>query len=156
MAISTDRSAGILLYRRAATGRIEVFIGHMGGPFWAHKDTGAWSIPKGLVEADDDELTTALREFEEEVGEPPPPIEFTLLGEFRYTSGKVVTIFAGESDFATGRASTSMVTLEYPKGSGATITFPELDRVEWCSLGTAKSRLVRGQVPAIDALRAIV
>jgi predicted NUDIX family NTP pyrophosphohydrolase len=149
---SAVRSAGILLYRRVPSGRLEVLIGHMGGPFWARKDAAAWSVPKGEVEGHDDDLATALREFEEETGVPAPDIRYEKLGDFRYSSGKVVTIFAGESDFAISGEPGNMVTMEWPRGSGTTIVFAELDRLEWCSLEAASERLVRGQQPALAAL----
>jgi predicted NUDIX family NTP pyrophosphohydrolase len=141
-------SAGILLYSPSR----EVYIGHMGGPFWARKDERAWSIPKGLVEGSDGLLETALREFSEEVGVLAPAIPYSLLGEFRYSSGKVVAVFAGEYPGTLSAVPGSVVTLEWPPRSGRTITFPEMDRFEWCSLEVARARLVAGQVAALDAL----
>jgi predicted NUDIX family NTP pyrophosphohydrolase len=141
-------SAGILLYSPS----LEVFIGHMGGPFWARKDARAWSLPKGLVEGSDGLLETALREFAEEVGVPAPDVPYSLLGEFRYSSGKVVAVFAGAFAGVLEPAPGSLVTVEWPRGSGRSISFPEMDRFEWCPLDAARSRLVAGQVPAIDAL----
>jgi len=141
-------SAGILLYSPS----LEVFIGHMGGPFWGRKDARAWSLPKGLVEGSDGLLETALREFEEEVGVPAPDVPYSLLGEFRYSSGKVVAVFAGAFAGVLEPAPGSLVTVEWPRGSGRSISFPEMDRFEWCPLDAARSRLVAGQVPAIDAL----
>ena len=143
-------SAGILLFRHSPA--LEVFIGHMGGPFWARKDDRAWSLPKGLVEGADSLLETALREFAEEVGVPAPPLPYAPLGEFRYSSGKVVAVFAGSFDGELSPAPGSPVTLEWPRGSGRSITFPEMDRFEWCPLELARSRLVAGQVAALDAL----
>jgi predicted NUDIX family NTP pyrophosphohydrolase len=144
-------SAGILLHSPS----LEVFIGHMGGPFWARKDARAWSVPKGLVEGSDGLLETALREFEEEVGVPAPDVAYPLLGEFRYSSGKVVVVFAGAFAGRIDPAPGSPVTVEWPRGSGRSITFPEMDRFEWCPLDTARSRLVAGQVPALDALASL-
>jgi len=141
-------SAGILLHSSSG----DVFIGHMGGPFWARKDARAWSIPKGLVEGSDGLLATALREFEEEVGVPAPSVPYETLGEFRYSSGKIVAVFAGRFDGVLTPAPGSPVTLEWPRGSGRSITFPEMDRFEWCALEVARSRLVAGQVAALDAL----
>jgi len=141
-------SAGILLYSPS----LDVFIGHMGGPFWARKDARAWSLPKGLVEGSDGLLETALREFAEEVGVPAPDVPYSLLGEFRYSSGKVVAVFAGAFAGVLEPAPGSLVTVEWPRGSGRSISFPEMDRFEWCPLDAARSRLVAGQVPAIDAL----
>jgi len=143
-------SAGILLFRHSPA--LEVFIGHMGGPFWARKDDRAWSLPKGLVEGADSLLETALREFAEEVGVPAPSVPYAPLGEFRYSSGKVVAVFAGSFDGELSPAPGSPVTLEWPRGSGRSITFPEMDRFEWCPLELARSRLVAGQVAALDAL----
>ena len=154
MASSRDRSAGILLYRWGLHS-LEVFLGHMGGPFWARKEDGAWSIPKGLVEGSEDLLATALREFEEEIGVPAPPIDYQLLGDFRYSSGKVVTIFVGESDLHVDTPVSEPITVEWPRGTGRMHTFPEIDAVQWFSLDAARSKLVKGQVPALDALAAI-
>lgn len=154
MATSRDRSAGILLYRWGASS-LEVFLGHMGGPFWARKQEGAWSIPKGLVEGDEELLATALREFEEEIGIPAPAIDYRLLGDFRYSSGKVVTIFTGESDLQVAQLNSEPITVEWPRGTGRMHTFPEIDLVQWFTLDDARSKLVKGQVPALDALAAI-
>jgi predicted NUDIX family NTP pyrophosphohydrolase len=143
-------SAGILLFRK--TPALEVFLGHMGGPFWARKDAAAWSLPKGLVESSEAPLSPALREFEEEVGAPAPAVDYVSLGEFRYSSGKVVTVFAGESATVGTFAPRDTVTVEWPPRSGRSISFPELDRVEWCGLERARERLVAGQRPVLDAL----
>ena len=120
-----DRSAGILLYRR--TPALEVWIAHMGGPLWARKDEGAWSIPKGLLEAGEEPLEAALREFAEETGEPAPDVDYELLGEFTYTSGKVVIAFTAESDFTTDIHSNEFE-LEWPPRSGRMQSYPEMDR----------------------------
>jgi predicted NUDIX family NTP pyrophosphohydrolase len=156
MGVSDDRSAGILLYRRREDDGLVVFLGHMGGPFWANKTSAAWSIPKGLIEPGEEPFAAAMREFEEEIGRPAPDAEYVLLGDFRYTSGKTVTIFAAESDLEVGVPDGASVTVEWPRGSGRTVTFPELDAVEWCSIDLARTRLVRGQVPALAALEAHV
>ena len=154
MTISADRSAGILLYRRRET--LEVFIGHMGGPIWARRDDAAWSIPKGLIEPGEDEFATARREFHEEVGQPAPEADYARLGDFRYVSGKTVVVFTaeGDVDFATHAFASTPVTIEWPRGTGREMTFDELDRAEWCPVGLARTRLVRGQVPALAALEA--
>ena len=151
MATSKDHSAGILLYRWGATS-LEVFIGHMGGPFWARKQEGAWSIPKGLVEPGEDLLATAVREFAEEIGEPAPPVDYRLLGDFRYSSGKIVTIFVGESDLTVREVHSEPITVEWPRGSGRMHSFPEIDEVRWVPIVEARRMLVKGQVPAIDEL----
>jgi len=154
MATSKEHSAGILLYRRGAAG-LEVFLGHMGGPFWAKKDAGAWSIPKGLIDENENPLAAALREFEEEVGTPPPAIDYELLCDVRYTSGKLVTVFAAETDFHIDVLRSGTFELEWPRGSGRMHTVPELDRVAWFPLADARSRLVKGQVAVIDAIEAL-
>lgn len=151
MAISRDHSAGIVLYRWGSAS-MEVFIGHMGGPFWANKREGSWSIPKGLVEPGESPLDAAVREFGEEVGVPAPSIDYVPLGAFRYSSGKLVTIFAGESDLEVSAVASQLVTVEFPRGSGRTISFPEIDEVRWVSIDDARTMLVKGQVPALDVL----
>ena len=151
MATSKDRSAGILLYRWGQAS-LEVFIGHMGGPFWARKQDGAWSIPKGLVEGGEDLLATAIREFEEEIGVAAPAIDYRLLGDYRYSSGKVVTIFVGESDLEVDELHSEPITVEWPRGTGRMHTFAEIDEARWVSVDEARTMLVKGQVPAIDDL----
>jgi len=155
MTTSADHSAGILLYRRTGDA-LEVFIGHMGGPFWARKDDAAWSVPKGLIEPGEDEFAAAMREFGEEIGVDAPVADYAKLGDFVYTSGKVVTIFAAETDLEIDLVASMPVTVEWPRGSGTTITFPEIDRAEWCRADLARTRLVRGQAPAIAALERAV
>ena len=145
-------SAGLLLWRRGPEG-VEVLIGHMGGPFWAKKDDGAWSIPKGEYTEGEDPLAHALREFAEEMGAPPPDGPDTPLGEFRQ-SGKVVTVFAREGDFDASGIRSNHFTVEWPPRSGRFRSFPEIDRAEWMSPEQARTALVKGQVPAIDALLA--
>ncbi len=152
MATSKDHSAGILLYRWGQTS-LEVFLGHMGGPFWARKQEGAWSIPKGLVEGSEDLLATAKREFAEEIGVTAPDVDYRALGDFRYSSGKVVSIFVGESDLAVTAVHSEPITVEWPRGTGRMHSFPEIDEVRWVSLDAARSMLVKGQVPALDALK---
>ncbi len=155
MATSHDRSAGILLYRWGAQS-LEVFIGHMGGPFWARKQDGSWSIPKGIVEGGEVPLEAALREFGEEIGVPAPTVDYRLLGDFRYSSGKVVTVFVAEADLHVAEVVSEPMTVEYPRGSGRTFTFPEIDEVRWVALDDARTMLVKGQVPALDALQVSV
>ncbi|WEO76359.1 NUDIX domain-containing protein [Cryobacterium sp. SO2] len=145
------RSAGILLYRRTA-GVPEVWIAHMGGPFWAHKDAAAWSIPKGEYEPGEDPFAAARREFEEEIGVPAPDVEYLRLGEFRQPSGKLVTVFAAEADFTVERVVSNTFQLEWPKGSGRLQEFAEVDDARWVGLPEARVKLVRGQLPVLDAL----
>lgn len=144
-------SAGILLYRMPGPAP-EVFIAHMGGPFWARKDEGAWSIPKGEYAAGADPLTEALREFEEEIGVPAPVGEYEALGSFRQSSAKTVTVFALESDVHVDEVRSNTFTVELPKGSGRMVEFPEVDRAEWFPLDTARVKIVKGQVAILDAL----
>ena len=144
-------SAGLLLYRRTSSG-VEVLIAHMGGPFWTGKDERAWSIPKGEYLAGEDPLTVARREFEEELGTAAPDADYRRLGEFRQRSGKVVTVFAGETDFAVGAVTSNTFPLEWPPHSGRIVEFPEVDDARWVPVDVARAKLVVGQVPALDAL----
>ena len=148
-----ETSAGILLYRRQP--RLEVFIGHMGGPFWRGKDASAWSIPKGTF-TDETPLAAALREFAEEIGRPAPDVEYRELGAFRYSSGKVVHVFAGESDFDASDVRSNLFELEWPPRSGRRQSFPELDAAGWFTPDEALDRLVKGQRPALAALERLV
>jgi len=144
-------SAGILLYRRGPDG-LEVFIAHMGGPFWARKDDRAWSIPKGEFEAPEDPLAAARREFREEIGVPAPDLDYVSLGDVRYSSGKVVTVFAAESDLEVDVVVSETFELEWPPRSGRLQSFPEVDDARWVALEVARAKLVAGQLPALDAL----
>jgi predicted NUDIX family NTP pyrophosphohydrolase len=150
------RSAGILLYRRAAADGLQVWIAHMGGPYWAGKDDRAWSIPKGIVDdADgDDELRTARREFLEEIGTPPPEVPYEKLGEFRQSSGKTVIVFTAEADFSPAAVVSNTFSLEWPPRSGRLQDFPEIDDARWFPLETARDKVVAGQVAVLDALLA--
>jgi predicted NUDIX family NTP pyrophosphohydrolase len=148
----TAQSAGLLLYRRGGESQLQIWIAHMGGPFWARKHAAAWSIPKGLYTAEEDPLAAARREFAEEIGTPPPAADYFPLGSFRQASGKVVTVFAAETDFAPERIVSNTFPLEWPKGSGVIREFPEIDAAEWVDEPDARQRLVRGQVPVLDAL----
>ncbi|CAN7531158.1 NUDIX domain-containing protein [Pseudarthrobacter oxydans] len=149
-------SAGILLYRRAAPGGFEVWIAHMGGPFWARKDAHAWSIPKGEYGEDEDPLTAALREFAEEMGTPAPAADYRLLGAFRQPSGKVITVFTAEQDFQPERIASNTFPLEWPKGSGRIQDYPEIDDARWFPEPEARLKLVKGQLPVLDALVQLV
>lgn len=148
----TVRSAGILLYRRGEASQLEIWIAHMGGPFWAHKDDHAWSIPKGEYPEDEDPLVAARREFAEEMGSAAPPAEYLLLGVFRQPSGKIITAFAAESDFRPAQIVSNTFPLEWPKGSGIIRQFPEIDGARWFSEPEARTKLVKGQLPILDAL----
>ena len=145
-------SAGILLYRIAP--EPEVLIAHMGGPFWASKDAGAWSVPKGeFAEGEESALDAARREFREELGIDPPEPPYAELGTFAYSSGKRVTVFVADgTGFSLDSLEFGEFELEWPPRSGKKARFPEVDRVEWTDLPAARDRLVKGQRPAIDAL----
>jgi len=145
-------SAGIILFRR--TRRLEVLIAHPGGPFWAGKDEGAWSIPKGELEPDEDPRAAAAREFGEEIGLAVDPAGLIDLGIIRQRSGKVVHGFALEGDVGPEGISSNPVRLEWPRGSGREIVFPEIDRAAWVSPETAVRLLVPGQSELVDRLRA--
>lgn len=145
-------SAGILLYRLAP--ETQVLIAHMGGPFWASKDAGAWSIPKGeFAEAEEGALDAARREFREELGIEPPEPPYAELGTFAYSSGKRVTVFVADGgEVSLEGLEFGEFEMEWPPRSGRRASFPEVDRVEWSSLEVARERLVKGQRPAVDAL----
>lgn len=146
-------SAGLLLHR-ASDGVLEVLIAHPGGPFWARKDEGAWSIPKGEYSDGDDPWTVAQREFEEELGKPAPVGPRIDLGSLRQPGGKIVTAFAVRADLDLDGTFSNTFTLEWPRGSGKFVEFPEIDRVAWCDVGTARVRLLKGQRPLLDRLEA--
>jgi predicted NUDIX family NTP pyrophosphohydrolase len=144
-------SAGILLWRRGDDGP-EVLLGHMGGPFWARKDDGAWSLPKGEHGPDEQPVAVAHREFEEELGTPVPGGELVPLGEHRVTSGKVLAVWAVEGDLDAGATVSNTFELEWPPRSGRMQAFPEIDRAAWFGLDAARTKLVKGQVPFLDRL----
>jgi predicted NUDIX family NTP pyrophosphohydrolase len=137
-------------------GRPEVLIGHMGGPFWAKKDEGAWSVFKGEYEDGEEPLLAARREFEEETGSRPPDGPAVALGEVRQSSGKRVVAWAVEGDFDPATLVSNTFTVEWPPRSGHQAEFPEVDRAEWFDLDTARSKLVRAQAAFIDALERVV
>jgi predicted NUDIX family NTP pyrophosphohydrolase len=145
------KSAGLLLYRRRE-GRIEVLLGHMGGPFWARKDERAWSIPKGEHPEAEDALAAARREFAEETGTPPPDGPTLDLGEVRQSGGKRVTAWAVEGDLDPATVKSNTFQLEWPPRSGRRQEFPEIDRAGWFDLDTARRRIVKGQVALVDRL----
>lgn len=144
-------SAGILLWRLTPAGP-EVFVGHMGGPFW-RKRPRAWSIPKGEPVEGEEPLEAALREFAEEIGVPAPNAAYRDLGTVRQAAGKVVTVFAARWDGPLTFVGSNTVRMEYPRGSGRTIEFPEIDEARWVTLSDARELLVAGQVAALDRLR---
>lgn len=145
------RSAGILLYRGSSAG-LQVLIGHLGGPFWSRRDEAAWSIPKGELEPDEDLRAAAAREFTEELGLPVPDGPWQELGEIRQSGGKVVTGWAVAGELDPAGVTPGTFEMEWPPRSGRRQEFPELDRVEWCDLDTARTRLVKGQREFLDRL----
>jgi predicted NUDIX family NTP pyrophosphohydrolase len=145
-------SAGLLLYRVSDDEVVEVLLAHPGGPFWARKDDGAWSIPKGEYDPSDDALAAARREFSEELGLDPPAGDLMFLGERRQASGKRVTVWAVASDLDVIDAVSNTFEIEWPKGSGTRRAFPEVDRVAWMPVSLARTKLLKGQVPFLDAL----
>jgi predicted NUDIX family NTP pyrophosphohydrolase len=146
-----QRSAGILLYRLAG-GAPEVLLVHPGGPYWARKDAGAWSIPKGEHEDGEDPQSCALREFEEETGVELPPGELAELGSVKQKSGKVVTAWAAEGDLDADAVTSNTFTMEWPPRSGRTAAFPEIDRAGWFEIETAREKLVPAQTEFLDRL----
>jgi predicted NUDIX family NTP pyrophosphohydrolase len=144
------QSAGLLLYRKSS-GQLEVLLVHPGGPFWAKKDDGAWSIPKGEYTSDEDPLAAARREFEEELGSSVDG-EFTPLGAVKQAGGKVVHAWAVRGDFDPAQLKSSPFSMEWPPRSGRQQEFPEVDRAEWFSVEIARMKILKGQAEFLDRL----
>jgi predicted NUDIX family NTP pyrophosphohydrolase len=153
---TTRRSAGVLLHRRGGDGRVEVLLGHMGGPFWARKHERAWSVPKGEHLAEEDPWAAAVREWGEETGLPLPPGEPVELGTVRQSGGKEVTVWAVEGDLDAAAAVSNTFSLEWPRGSGRLQEFPELDRFAWVDLDAARELMVAAQAAFLDRLLAVL
>ena len=145
------RSAGILMYRGSPP-RLELLLVHPGGPFWARKDLGAWSIPKGEYAEGEDPLAVAKREFAEELGSPPLQGTVLTLGELVQPSRKLITAFALEGDFDPATLTSNRFELEWPRGSGRKQSFPEVDRAAWFAPAKAREKIQPGQAPFIDRL----
>ncbi|MGH2915378.1 MAG: NUDIX domain-containing protein [Solirubrobacteraceae bacterium] len=145
-------SAGLLLHRRAPSGTLEVLLVHPGGPLWARRDLGAWSIPKGEQEPGEDALETACREFAEELGSPTPAGEPLALGEVRLGSGKLVRAWALAGDLDAEAIVSGTFELQWPPRSGVIREFPEVDRAQWFSVQEARERLNPGQVELLERL----
>lgn len=139
------------MFRRADAG-IEVLLGHMGGPFWARKDAGAWSIPKGEYDADEPPQAAARREFAEELGMAPPDGPLIELGEVRQAGGKTVSAWAVEGELDPADVVPGTFRLDWPRGSGRMQEFPEVDRVAWFDLDSARAKLVSAQRDLLDRL----
>jgi predicted NUDIX family NTP pyrophosphohydrolase len=144
-----EKSAGLLLYRRRG-GDLEILLVHPGGPFWARKDDGAWSIPKGLYEDGEDPLLAAQREFAEEVGTRVEGA-FLPLGEFKLSSGKRLSVWAIEGDLDAAAITSNLFEMDWPPRSGKRAQFPEVDRGEWFTPEAARIKVTKGQLPVIDA-----
>ena len=147
----TVLSAGVLLHRTGPDGAVQVLLAHMGGPFWARKDEGAWSIPKGEHPASEDPRDAARREFAEELGSPAPDGELRELGTVR-SGSKVVAAFALTGDLEADRIVSNTFTIEWPPRSGRTQSFPEVDRAAWFDLETARRKIVKSQRPFLDRI----
>ena len=154
------RSAGILLFRRAGgAGPLEVLLVHPGGPFWARRDAGAWSIPKGEVDPGEEARACAMRELQEETGAAFPEArehDLLPLGDVRQKSGKVVSAWALEGDLDADAIVSMTFELEWPPRSGRLQTFPEADRAGWFALDAAREKLLPAQAPFLDRLAEIV
>jgi predicted NUDIX family NTP pyrophosphohydrolase len=151
--VTAKHSAGLLLFRRTDDG-LEVLLGHMGGPFFARRDAGAWSVPKGEYEPDQETAwDAARREFREELGLSPPDGEAAVpLGEVRQSNGKIVTVWAVEADLDPATVVPGTFRMEWPPRSGQTQEFPELDRVEWFGVERARDVIVKAQAAFLDRL----
>ena len=149
----TKRSAGILLYRREGEGTKFLLI-HPGGPFWVNKDAGAWSIPKGGIEDEEEPRACAIRELEEELGAAPAldPEQLIELGSIRQRGGKAVEAWAAEAEFDPAQLASNTFTMEWPPRSGAEQEFPEVDRAEWFDLETAREKILPAQAEFFDRL----
>ena len=149
----SKQSAGILMYRGSAPG-LELLLVHPGGPLWANKDDGAWSIPKGEYDDGEDPLAVAIREFTEELGRRPinGPTKFLNLGEIVQPGGKQVTAFAVAGDFDPATLTSNLFELEWPPNSGQMQSFPEVDRAQWFAPDEARKKILPGQAPYIDRL----
>jgi predicted NUDIX family NTP pyrophosphohydrolase len=151
--MATRRSAGLLLHRTSGSGVTEVLLVHPGGPFWARKDVGTWSVPKGEYQTEDPRAA-GLREFEEELGIPPPAGEVRELGVVTQRGGKVVTAFCLEADLDLSAFHSNTFEMEWPPRSGVVREFPEVDRAAWLPLADARTKLLAAQVPLLELLAA--
>lgn len=145
-------SAGLLLYRRRAGG-LKLFLAHPGGPYWAGRDAGVWTLPKGLIDPGEDPLAAACREFREETGVVPTG-PFLPLGSVRQKAGKVIHAWAWEGDADPAAVASNTMKVEWPRGSGRWMVFPEVDRCEWFRPAEAREKLNPAQVEFVDRLEA--
>jgi predicted NUDIX family NTP pyrophosphohydrolase len=151
--MASNRSAGILLFRRNG-GETEFLLVHPGGPFWARKDAGAWTIPKGQIEDEEEPRACAIRELEEELGPAAQlnPEQLIELGSIRQRAGKLVEAWAAEADFDPASLASNTFTMEWPPRSGDQREFPEVDRAEWFDLATAREKAIAAQAELLDRL----
>ena len=154
--MAQKESAGILLYRKSPGGRLEVLLVHPGGPFWAGRDAGAWSIPKGEPAAGEEPLKAALREFSEETGARPPEGPYLALAPIRLKSGKVVQAWAAQGDFDPAALRSNTFRLEWPPRSGRFQDYPEVDEAAWFALPRAKEKANPAYGPMLDELAALM
>jgi predicted NUDIX family NTP pyrophosphohydrolase len=152
-AASPKVSAGLLLFRRRQR-LIEVLLGHPGGPYWAKKDDGAWTIPKGMATDGETPLAAAKREFREETGHRPRG-EFISIGEARQAGGKLVIVFAVEGDWDVGQLCSNTFSIQWPPKSGKLREVPELDRAQWFTLAEAERKILQGQAIFLERLRVL-
>jgi len=146
-------SAGLLAWRRADDGGLQVLLGHMGGPLWAKKDEHAWSIPKGEHPPEEEPLAAARREWTEELGLPAPEGELIDLGAIKQSGGKTVRAWAVAADVDPAAVVPGTFTMEWPPRSGRTAEFPEMDRFAWLDLDVAAGKLVKAQAALLERLR---
>ncbi|UCH53005.1 MAG: NUDIX domain-containing protein [Pseudomonadota bacterium] len=146
----TPHSAGILLFK-FVDGQLHLMLAHPGGPFWANKDDGAWTMPKGLIEPDEDPLAAAQREFAEETGIAVDGA-FIALGKRKQPSGKIVHAWALEHDLDVTKVASNVISIEWPRHSGRFIEIPEIDQARWFDIAEARVKIAKGQLPFIDAL----
>ena len=153
--MATKRSSGILLYRDRDDGTTEFLLVHPGGPYWAKKDDGAWSIPQGGIEGEEDSRAAALRELDEELGAAAPDLdagELIELGSVRQRAGKVVDAWGAEGDFDPAALDSNTFEMEWPPRSGREVEFPEVDRADWFDLEAARRKLLPAQSEFLDRL----
>jgi predicted NUDIX family NTP pyrophosphohydrolase len=152
--MATKRSAGILLFRRDGGGATEFLLVHPGGPFWAKRDEGAWSIPKGQIEEAEEPRACAIRELEEELGRAPvlDPEQLIELGSIRQRAGKTVEAWAAEAEFDPATLASNTFTMEWPPRSGREAEFPEVDRAEWFEPEAARAKIIPAQAELLDRL----
>jgi predicted NUDIX family NTP pyrophosphohydrolase len=148
------QAAGILLFRDGPSG-LEVLLAHPGGPLWARKDEGAWTLPKGQFTDGEAPLDAAKREFEEEMGSKPSG-DFQPLGTLKQPSGKIIHAWAARSDFDETTVKSNLFSMEWPPKSGRMGEFPEIDRAGWFSIEEARGKILKGQAPFLDRLLALL